>query len=102
LTARYSLNTRGLFMNVAVHHLFQLEENHLARSGRAEAEVTFRTVLRWIGEDIDRDGLRETPARLVRAFENIFPNTARNARQIRHRTFKEIDGFYESEFRCDG
>jgi GTP cyclohydrolase IA len=89
-------------MNVAVHHLSQLEENHLTTTGRAEAEVTFRTVLQWIGEDIDRDGLRETPARHVRAFKNIFSNTPRNAKQILHRTFKEIDGFYESEFRCDG
>jgi GTP cyclohydrolase IA len=89
-------------MNVAVHHLSQLEENDLARTGRAEAEVTFRTVLQWIGKDIGRDGLRETPARLVRAFENSFTATPSNARQILHRTFKETDGFYESEFRCDG
>ena len=37
-----------------------------------EAEDAFRLVLRWIGEDTYRDGLKETPARLVRAFREYF------------------------------
>jgi GTP cyclohydrolase IA len=95
LIERYWLNTRGLFMNVAVHHVSQREDNHSAKPGRAEAEVAFRTVLQWIGEDIDRDGLRETPARLVRAFEEYFSGYAQDPRQILHTTFKEIDGYDE-------
>ena len=37
-----------------------------------EIEQSFREILRWIGEDPDRDGLRETPGRLVRAFQEYF------------------------------
>jgi GTP cyclohydrolase I len=38
----------------------------------AGAEDAFRSILRWIGEDPDRDGLHETPRRLVRAFREYF------------------------------
>jgi GTP cyclohydrolase IA len=82
-------------MNVGVHPVSQLEDNHFAKPGRAEAEVAFRTVLQWIGEDVDRDGQHEKPARLVRAFEEYFSGYAQNPRQILHRTFKEIDGHDE-------
>jgi GTP cyclohydrolase I len=42
-----------------------------------EIEQSFRDILRWIGEDPDRDGLRETPGRLVRACRNTFPAIVR-------------------------
>jgi GTP cyclohydrolase IA len=82
-------------MNVAVHHVSQLEDSHFARPGRSATEEAFRTVLQWIGEDIDRDGLRKRPARLVRAFEDYFSGCAQDPRQNLDRTFKEIDGYDE-------
>jgi GTP cyclohydrolase IA len=82
-------------MNVAVHHVSQREDDHSAKPGRPDAEAAFRTVLQWIGEDADRDGLRETPARLVRAFAEYFSGYGQDPEQILQRTFEEIDGYDE-------
>jgi GTP cyclohydrolase IA len=82
-------------MNVAVHHVPPREDDDSAKPGRQDAEAAFRTVLQWIGEDIDRDGLRETPARLVRAFQEYFSGYAQDPEQILQRTFEEIDGYDE-------
>ena len=42
------------------------------RPSRAEVEAAVRTILRWTGEDPDRDGLKETPARVTKAYEEFF------------------------------
>ena len=39
------------------------------RPSRSEVEAAFRTIIRWTGDNPDRDGLHETPARLARAYE---------------------------------
>ena len=44
----------------------------MKRAGREEAEQAVRTLLSWIGDDPDREGLKATPARVVRAFEEYF------------------------------
>jgi GTP cyclohydrolase I len=82
-------------MNVAVHHVSQRKDNHSVKPRRPDAESAFRTVLQWIGEDIDRDGLRETPSRLVRAFEEYFSGYGQDPAQILQTTFEEIDGYDE-------
>ena len=61
----------------------------------AEAEEAFRTVLKWIGEDPDRDGLRETPRRLVRAFREYFCGYDEDPAQVLRKTFSEVDGYDE-------
>ena len=61
----------------------------------AEIEVAFRGVFRWIGEDPDRDGLRETPARLVRAYQEYFSGYRIDPEQILGKTFAETDGYDE-------
>jgi GTP cyclohydrolase IA len=60
-----------------------------------QIEHAFRDVLRWIGEDPDRDGLRETPRRLVRAFREYFNGYQQDPEQILQKTFEEIDGYDE-------
>ena len=60
-----------------------------------EIEQAFRGVLRWIGEDPDRDGLRETPARLVRAYREYFCGYEQDPEQILQKTFEEIEGYDE-------
>ena len=82
-------------MDIAVHHVPQRDDDYSAKPGRLDAEAAFRTVLQWIGEDIDRDGLRETPARLVRAFQEYFSGYAQDPEKILQRTFEEIDGYDE-------
>ena len=58
-------------------------------------EAAFRTFLHWIGEDPDRDGLRETPARVARAFQEYFCGYGQDPEQILQKTFEETDGYDE-------
>ena len=62
---------------------------------QAEIEQAFRNILRWIGEDPDRDGLKETPARLVRAYQEYFSGYRQDPEQILRKTFSETDGYDE-------
>jgi GTP cyclohydrolase I len=61
----------------------------------AEIEQAFRDILRWIGEDPDRDGLRETPSRLVRAYQEYFSGYRQDPAHILRKTFEETDGYNE-------
>lgn len=65
------------------------------RPSRHEAEEAVRTLLRWTGEDPTRDGLIETPSRVVRAFEEYFRGYAEDPEQILQKTFEEIEGYDE-------
>ncbi len=60
-----------------------------------EVEEAFRTVLKWIGEDPDRDGLRETPRRLRRAFREYFAGYEEDPAQVLRKTFSEVEGYDE-------
>ena len=66
-----------------------------SKPSEADGEAAFRAVLYWIGEDPDRDGLRETPARVARAFQEYFAGYGQDPEQILRRTFEEIDGYDE-------
>ncbi len=61
----------------------------------AEAEDAFRTILKWIGEDPNRDGLRETPDRLVRSYREYFCGYDEDPEQVLRKTFAEVDGYDE-------
>ena len=62
---------------------------------RAEAEAAIRTLLLWAGEDPDREGLRDTPARVARAYDEFFRGYAEDPVAILARTFEEIEGYDE-------
>jgi GTP cyclohydrolase IA len=66
-----------------------------ARPDRAEVENAFRTIIRWTGDDPERDGLIETPARLARAFEEYFAGYGQDPVLILEKTFEEIEGYDE-------
>jgi GTP cyclohydrolase I len=61
----------------------------------AEAEDAFRRILRWIGEDPDRDGLRDTPRRLVRSFREYFSGYDEDPEDVLRKTFEEVEGYDE-------
>jgi GTP cyclohydrolase I len=65
------------------------------RPNQAEAEAAFATMLRFIGEDLGRDGLRDTPARVVRAFREYFAGYELDPAVILEKTFEETDGYDE-------
>ncbi len=62
---------------------------------RKEAEEAVRTLLRWAGDDPVREGLRETPSRVVRAYEEFFSGYDTDPRELLERTFEETDGYDE-------
>jgi GTP cyclohydrolase I len=66
-----------------------------ARPSRAHAEAAVRTLIRWAGDDPDREGLIGTPARVVRAYEEWFAGNFENPQEYLQRTFEEIAGYDE-------
>lgn len=66
---------------------------HPEKPSREEAEQAVRTLLMWAGENPDRDGLIETPARYVRAFEEFFAGYQKDAAKELAKTFKDIEGY---------
>ncbi len=62
---------------------------------RAEAEAAVRSLIRWAGDDPDREGVRETPERVVRAFEEYFSGYGHDPVAELERTFEEHDGYDE-------
>ena len=67
----------------------------LARPSREEAEEAVRTLLRWAGDDPEREGLVGTPARVVRAYEEWFAGNFENPQEYLQRTFEEVAGYDE-------
>jgi len=67
----------------------------VARPSRAEAEDAVRVLLRWAGDDPSREGLIDTPARVVRSYEEFFAGYSLDPREILSRTFSEVDGYDE-------
>lgn len=65
------------------------------KPARYEVEDAFRTILRWTGEDPEREGLLETPARAARAMEEFFSGYTQNPSEILKKTFEEIEGYDE-------
>ena len=58
-----------------------------------EAEEAFRTILAWMGEDPSREGLLETPKRVVKAFKEYFKGYKENPNQILDKTFGDVEGY---------
>ena len=58
-----------------------------------EAEEAFKTILTWMGEDPSREGLLETPKRVVKAFKEYFGGYAQDANQILDKTFGDVEGY---------
>ena len=65
------------------------------RPSRSDAEAAVRTLIRWAGDDPDREGLRATPARAVRAYEEWFAGYDEDPREYLKRTFEEVAGYDE-------
>lgn len=65
------------------------------KPSRAAAEEAVRTLIEWAGDDPDREGLRGTPGRVVRAYEEFFAGYAEDPVDILHTTFEETAGYDE-------
>jgi GTP cyclohydrolase IA len=66
-----------------------------SRPSRGQAEDAVRTLIRWAGDDPDREGLHATPGRVVRAYEEWFSGYNDDPREYLKRTFEETGGYDE-------
>ncbi|MDE0815761.1 MAG: GTP cyclohydrolase I, partial [Alphaproteobacteria bacterium] len=78
----------------------QYEESIISRTieskpSRQDAEAAVRTLMRWAGDDPSREGLLETPNRVVRAYEEFFAGYDADPADMLSRTFEETDGYDE-------
>ena len=79
-------------------HLAKVDRGRLPTEGRpdrSEVEEAVRTLIRWAGDDPTRDGLQDTPDRVVRSFEEFFSGYAVDPVSLLKRTFEETEGYDE-------
>ncbi|OYQ19435.1 GTP cyclohydrolase I FolE [Elstera cyanobacteriorum] len=96
---RPARRTKGLIVNAFITPKTDLVSSEAVteapRPSREEAEAAVRTLLRWAGDDPSREGLVDTPARVVRAYEEWFAGYAVDPKDMLQRTFEETDGYDE-------
>ena len=66
-----------------------------SRPSRDQAEEAVRTLIRWAGDDPEREGLHGTPGRVARAYEEWFAGYREDPKALLQRTFEEVDGYDE-------
>ena len=66
---------------------------NLKKISDKEAEEAFKTILSWMGEDPNREGLLETPKRVVKAFKEYFKGYKEDPIQVLDKTFGDVDGY---------
>jgi GTP cyclohydrolase IA len=71
------------------------KQKSAAAGAVAEAEEHVRGMLRYLGEDVDREGLLETPARVVRAWDEHFAGYKQDPAEYLAKTFEEVNGYDE-------
>jgi GTP cyclohydrolase I len=79
----------------ALNHGRDLKRIETSNPDRADVESAFRTIIRWTGDDPERDGLIDTPARVARAFEEYFAGYGQDPALILQKTFEVIEGYDE-------
>ncbi|MFO1160314.1 MAG: GTP cyclohydrolase I FolE [Reyranellaceae bacterium] len=82
-------------MNMMVKKSALAAGNDRERPSRDAAEQAVRTLIRWAGDDPDREGLVGTPDRVVRSYGEFFAGYDEDPREILRRTFEEIEGYDE-------
>jgi GTP cyclohydrolase IA len=71
------------------------DKRGMTKVSRREAEEAVRTLLLWAGEDPEREGLRDTPGRLVNAYQDWFSGYLEDPAEYLRRTFEEVGGYDE-------
>jgi GTP cyclohydrolase IA len=60
---------------------------------REEAEAAVRTLIRWAGDNPDREGVRDTPERVVKAYEELYSGYAQDPNAVLDKVFEEVEGY---------
>ena len=69
------------------------DNKELKKVSDKEAEEAFKTILSWMGEDPGREGLLETPKRVVKAFKEYFKGYSQDPRKELEKTFGDVNGY---------
>jgi GTP cyclohydrolase I len=69
------------------------KDSRIKRPSREEAQEAVSTLIRWAGDDPTREGLIETPARVVKSYEELFGGYTQDATDVLGRTFGEVAGY---------
>ena len=69
------------------------KKNEIQKVSDKEAEEAFIKILEWMGEDPSREGLLETPKRVVKAFKEYFKGYSQDPRKELEKTFGDVDGY---------
>ena len=67
----------------------------MSKPTREEAQKAVRTLIKWAGDNPDREGLLETPKRVVKAYEEFFAGYDDDPEEILRKTFEEVEGYDE-------
>ncbi len=67
----------------------------MSKPTQTDAEAAVRTLIEWAGEDPDREGLLDTPARVARSYRELFAGYEADPREYLQRTFEEVGGYDE-------
>ena len=82
-------------MNEGTQPKLELPSTSQARPSDEEAEAAVRTLIRWAGDDPDREGLHDTPRRVVRSYLEFYRGYDEDPVEMLKRTFEEIEGYDE-------
>jgi GTP cyclohydrolase IA len=82
-------------MSADVKRLEPKQSRTIERPTREEAESAVRTLIAWTGDDPDREGLVNTPHRVVRAYEELYSGYGHDPAEVLSATFKDIGGFQD-------
>lgn len=77
----------------SVAAMAEYRKEHGLRPSREDAEAAVRVLLEWSGDDPDREGLVDTPARVARAYEEFFEGYSIDPAELLARTFEETDDY---------
>ena len=69
------------------------DPKHSNEISEKEAEEAFAKIIKWIGEDPSREGLKSTPKRLVKAYKEYFKGYSENPTEILDKTFGDVQGY---------
>ena len=83
-------------MNIVEKYLSEAKEKEF-RNGVSsdDAKQALRLLLKWIGENPEREGLKETPKRVLKAYKEWFAGYNQNPNEILSKTFEEVEGYDE-------
>tara|TARA_B100000886_G_scaffold339989_1_gene307319 strand:- start:3668 stop:4291 length:624 start_codon:yes stop_codon:yes gene_type:complete len=77
------------------------KKNKIAKPSREEAMEAVKTLISWAGDDPSREGLIETPKRVVKAYEEFFAGYEQDALKVLGKTFEDVNGYDDIVFLRD-